>query len=449
MFAALSKYIKTATAWLTRVIRQPRDELNRWQRTVRFGYDLMRYGGEQLQHDRASQMAAALAFRSLFALLPVLVVTTIVVKGLKGTDALLVLTRDVFRTAGLNTIRLIPADGTDTDLAQPSISLAEWLEGLLSQAFQINLSAVGWIGAAVIIYAAISLMVTIENSFNSVFRAPEGRPWVRRIPLYWFVLTIGPVAAGVIWFLKGLFTHSIADLIPWATGQAIIGVGWNVFLIWLFMAAVYIYIPNTKVAIRPALVGALVASILFEIGQRFLGVYLQNAFAISHLYGSLGLVPLFMFWIYLMWMVVLFGLELSATLQRLRGRDLDDIRQHEADNNGMFDPVSIVNIMEVVARDFKAGKVSAAQQVAEEIAISERLVKTMLSRLVDEGILHRIDRDDATFSLARPPEQIELNELLEISYELIDFHPNSTFVKTMRETQRGLIGHTTLAAQPL
>ena len=60
--------------WLKRVITHPQEELTRWQMTVRFAYDLGRYGAAQLKRDRAPQMAAALSFRTLFGLLPVLVV---------------------------------------------------------------------------------------------------------------------------------------------------------------------------------------------------------------------------------------------------------------------------------------------------------------------------------------------------------------------------------------
>ena len=66
--------LESLVSWLRRVITQPFGELNRWQRAVRFGYDLGRFGARQLKHDRAQHMAAALSFRTLFSLLPVLVV---------------------------------------------------------------------------------------------------------------------------------------------------------------------------------------------------------------------------------------------------------------------------------------------------------------------------------------------------------------------------------------
>ena len=66
----IHKLTQAMIRWMSRVITQPRDELDRWQRAARFAYDLAIYGGRQLRHDRAPQMAAALAFRTLFALVP-------------------------------------------------------------------------------------------------------------------------------------------------------------------------------------------------------------------------------------------------------------------------------------------------------------------------------------------------------------------------------------------
>ncbi|MHC4142990.1 MAG: hypothetical protein ACYSUF_14380, partial [Planctomycetota bacterium] len=68
--------VKALVDWLGRIMTQPQNELNRFQKTLRFVYDLGRHGARQLQHDRAPQMAGALAFRTLFALLPVLVLGT-------------------------------------------------------------------------------------------------------------------------------------------------------------------------------------------------------------------------------------------------------------------------------------------------------------------------------------------------------------------------------------
>ena len=439
--------VQSAIVWMKRVVTQPRDELNRWQRTVRFAYDLMRHGAKQLTYDRASQMAAALAFRSLFALLPVLIVATIVVKAIKGTDAFLELTHDALAATQLADLHIIPP--ADSSVAvNETITLAQWLEGLVAQATGVNLAALGWIGFGVITYAAISLMVTIENSFNTVYRAPEGRPWVRRVPLYWFVLTISPVVMGVAWYFNSEFSSSMEQITTNNLLSSFVRVAWNVTLIWVFLFCVYVLIPNTSVAIRPAVMGALVSSILFEIGRRFLGAYLENAFAISHLYGSLGLIPLFMFWCYLMWLAVLFGLELSATLQMLPGRNLDEVRQRQASAPGLFDAASVITVLEIITERFQDGKSTASSTVADLSGLPDAVISPLLQKLVQAGLVHRVETGNDAFTLARPPEQISASELIDIGYQLIDGATaarRSPLVDRLRSAQRRLAAETTLA----
>ncbi|NIR32444.1 MAG: hypothetical protein GWN84_24695, partial [Gammaproteobacteria bacterium] len=73
-------------------------------------------------------------------------------------------------------------------------TLSAWILQLYDEAERIDLTAITWVGVVVLVYSAISLMVTIENSTNTIFRAPGGRKWSRRFPIYWTLLTLAPVA---------------------------------------------------------------------------------------------------------------------------------------------------------------------------------------------------------------------------------------------------------------
>ena len=102
----IQRVFKWTTTCLRNIITRPREELDRWQRAARFFYDLARYGAQQLRHDRASQMAGALAFRSLFALLPVFIVGMIVIKAVRGTDSFLDLAQQLFTSLNLDDVRV-------------------------------------------------------------------------------------------------------------------------------------------------------------------------------------------------------------------------------------------------------------------------------------------------------------------------------------------------------
>ena len=205
---------------------------------------------------------------------------------------------------------------------------------------------------------------------------------------------------------------------------------------WFLMFVIYLWVPNARVRIRPAMIGAFVAAILLEGGKRSLGAYMANAFSVSSLYGSLGLIPVFMFWMYLMWMFVLVGLEVAAILQVLRGRD-PRVMQSEALEN-LIDPTSILTVMTLIAGGFKQGSAFSSDDLARRSGLPFRFTTVMLERLEKRGFLHRIEQSEA-FVLARPPEQITADELMDVAYELTDdgsMHLQSSLVDTLRDAQR-------------
>ncbi len=440
----MTRRIPSAVERLGRIMTQPLDELSRFQRTLRFLYDLGRHGARQLQHDRATQMAGALAFRTLFALLPVLVLGTVLIRAFRGFDDLESKLAALFTKLGLDGFQVTGA--SETALAGGE-SISEWLLGLINQVQEINIAAIGWVGLAVVIYSAIGLMVTIEKSFNIIYRAPEGRSWARRLTIYWTVLTLGPGAIVVAMFagnwLDGFFTQKGGGW--WSLFRAAPAI-WNYLALWGVTFALYKLIPNTNVTYKPALFGALLAAVLLEVGKRTLGAYFANAVSFGQLYGSLGLIPVFMFWVYVMWLIVLFGLEVSAALQMLGGRRLEEIEASR--RTGMVDPTSVLLVMQVAARHFESSQPTTARQVTDELAIAESTVLVMFDELVNAGILHRVDREEGSVSLARPPDQISADELIELGYRMCDESEaarNSDIIRRLREAQKKLASTVTLA----
>lgn len=439
--------IRLVAGWLRHAVTEPFQELTRWQRAARFAYDLGRYGARQLQQDRAPQMAAALAFHTLFGLAPVLVVTTILVKSVRGTDAILQWLHELFVVAGLDDLRVVAVPQVGGETGGEAVTLADWLVELTGQLATINLSAIGLVGSAVIVFAAIGLMVTIENSFNTIYRASGGRQWTRRVPLYWFLLTVCPVVVGVASYVNDQFTGWIASVDTWqwllVSAQAL----WSFGLVWLFMFAVYTLVPNATVTMRPAVAGALVASLLLAAGKHTLGAFLGSAFSVNQLYGSLGLVPLFMLWVYLMWLSVLFGLQVSATLQMLRGRSLAEM-DHPGERTRLVDPTVVLTMMEEIAEQFAAGRPVTPRQLADSQALPEPTVTRIIDRFVLSGWLHRVEHPEPAVSLAKPPEQLTAHELLEAGYQLVDEGAPgrcSAFIRQLRDAQEKLAAGVTLA----
>jgi membrane protein len=239
------------------------------------------------------------------------------------------------------------------------------------------------------------------------------------VPLYWFILTISPIMIGLTSYVNQLFSSWIDSVSAWHVLLIAARYAWGFGLIWLLIVAVYALIPNSVVKLRPVCAGAFVATLLLWFGKHTFGAYLGNAFSINQLYGSLGLVPLFMFWVYLMWLAILFGLEVSAILQMLHGRSLDEMNPPVAPT-GLADPVGVLTLVEVISEQFVAGRSVTSEQLVETTALPSQTVNQVIERLIQDGWLHRVGRPEGAVSLARPLDQMKASVFLELGYEMID-----------------------------
>ncbi len=397
--------------WLRLAVTEPVGQLTSMQRSIRRGLDVLRYCTKHLGEDQAPVLAAALSFRVLFGLVPMLVVATVVTRSILQ-ERFPAFVRSAIEELGLGSVRLAPtADNATSDLGS-------WLEELVAGAGTVNLAALGWVGFAVVAFSAMWVLVTIENGFNHIYRAPSGRSWLRRLLIYWFLLTFPTALLGVFPALTGEFVSMKSMLPAWPWLLGVIDLVTGTAVIWLLLLMAYLWVPNTRVEVRPAMIGALVAAILIEAAKNLLGVYTSHALTLNRLYGSLGLIPLFMFWMYLMWVFVLFGLEISTIIQTLRGRGVE-VLSSEDRHEGLVDPAIAISVLREAGESFRRGEPVRTESIATELGLDHHLARALLNGLERQGLLARLERIDE-FQLARPLEDIGPSEALAIGFSLAD-----------------------------
>ena len=386
-----------------------------------------------LAEARATQMAAALSFRMLFGILPVLVVGTIVVKSVMGEEFPAFVTR-MIEAAGMDSVALIRPDVDDGGTT--TVPMGTWVNEMVAYAASLNLAAIGWIGVGTVAFSAIWLLVAIEESFNIVCRAPRGRSWLRRVLVYWFLLTFGPLTLGAIpWALHQAKVFMTERGLPEGVlGSSSILLGF--LLLWATVFVAYLIVPHTRMRLRPTLLGSLVAALLLEIGRRSLGAYMANAFTVSRLYGSLGLIPLFMFWVYVMWMVVLFGLQISALLQALDARG--KVRAVAALGRSGLEPALAAAVMEQIVQGFASGRHATLDSLAEACGIDLPTAQRIVDALVGAKLAIQPTPEGPVLP-ARDPGAIRADEPLEAGFLLADDGRHGAargVLRTLREAQR-------------
>ena len=457
--------------WVRRVLTNPVDELNRWQRSLRYFIDLIRHCGRQLVDDRAEEMAAALTYRTIFSLVPLLVLGLVIFRIFGGFEEM---QKTLFDFFGFTAIEYRqPDDAFDTppvteesavapgdtvvvevpDLEQerreeqeqkvredmgiepaPDVAAAEaedeareqqsrqisaqvLLTDLLAQIDNLSFTSIGVAGLMVFIYAAMTLVLAVEYDFNTIFKSPTGRPWHLRIPIYWSVITLGAGLLALSLYLTGQLVEEARELhVVWDSVVQLLSRILAFIVSWMMLFLLYLLIPNTRVRIQPALIGSLVAALLWELGKVGFQTYVSVTLPYNALYGSLGLIPLFLLWVYISWLIVLFGLELTYALQTLRGRR-SRLNAPQGDET-LLDPRWLIAMMAVIAEAFQRGKTITVEQIADGMGLPVRAVSHLVQRLVKEGMLHRVeddgDEEDPGYTLSLPPEKIQVESLLKL-----------------------------------
>jgi membrane protein len=398
-------------SYLEWLVSHPVAELSRAQRFLRFAVDLARHGARELRANDAAQMAAALTYRTIFGLVPLLMVSMLAFRLFGDMEA----AARQLQSAAYAFFNY-QVDPTRPEATEFKEVLDERLLDLMRTVSGLSFEAIGAVGALLLIWAALGLLVAFEDAANRIYRAPRGRGWATRVGVYWTVLTLGPILLLVVLYAAE-FWRGRASPLP-LVGPLFVALGRFASLGGSFLALALLYklLPNTLVRWRPALAGALVAAGLGETSKWAFGLYVSHALPYLKLYGAIGLVPLFLFWLYLNWLIVLFGLQIAFTLQAMKGRVFE-----RRDPRGALcsaDPQWLLPVVAAVARGFAAGRPVGRQELAEDLDLRLEAVAELVERLEAEGLVHQVARrgsEDVGLSLALPPDRIPLARLAELA----------------------------------
>lgn len=247
----------------------------------------------RFRSDRLPRHAAALAFSSLLALAPMAAIVFSLFSLFSGFEQLGTSFEDFIYQF------LLPAAGDD---------LRTYFQQFAGQAGKLTL-----FGLVFFLLTALVLLASIEQSFNDIWRVEQGRSMTSRLTVYWAMVSLGPFLMG------GSLTLSTYLLsLSVVAGDDIHSLGLLAlpFLLeTLAFLLLYLIMPNVRVIFIHGLVGALVASSLFELTKSLFRAYIFNYANYDVVYGALSTLPILLIWVYLSWVVALIGAELVAVLQ--------------------------------------------------------------------------------------------------------------------------------------
>jgi len=186
----------------------------------------------------------------------------------------------------------------------------------------VDLGGLGTVGAGVFVITTILALRHLEVTLNDIWGVGQSRGWARRFADYLAVLIFGPflmsaaLSLGATIQTAPLFSQ--VSSIPVIHEIYALGLEWvPVGIVAVALSFLYWFFPNTRVKIVPAVLGGVIAAILFSATQYSYVAFSVGAAKYNALFGGFAVVPLLLIWIYASWSIVLLGAEISFACQNL------------------------------------------------------------------------------------------------------------------------------------
>lgn len=412
--------------WLRRLHIGVSRHTERWSRLGPLNPRLWGACAARLHSIHAMTMSAALSYRTIFAIVPLLVLAFLVLRSVGMPEGRGSAMRQFLSASGFEQISLAgepqtssaPSTGPATTQAssEPAqVNVADALAATVGNVeSKLTVGRVGPVGVVLLIWTAITLMSTVETSLNRIFGVERSRPLARRTLLYWSVLTLGPVVLVAAEYIGGR-AHDTFIGAPGAkqvlamlgkAGPAIVGI--------VLLGLLYKLMPNTRVRLLAAMGGAFVAVPIWLIAKWGFSLYITHVVAKGNIYGAMGLLPLFLFWLDLSWLIFLFGAELTNSSGNLA-------RLHAIARSAKMPlgPSDLLAAALAVAKPYLAGSGPVSlPHVSQSLGLSDELTRRLLHRLIRMGVLATAVNphgESHNYVLARPPEKIAISEVLELA----------------------------------
>ena len=320
------------------------------------------------------QIASSLTFTSLLAIVPMVTIAVTVIAAFPVFGEV---------TAALQAFilqNLVPASAE---------SVASY-----TQQFSTNAAKLTAVGIGFLVVTSIMLLLTIDRAFNDIWRVKRARPVVQRIFVYWTLITIGPVLIGASLTLTSWLVGQAVGFVRGLPGAGVVLLSTvPIVLTSIALALLYVAMPNRRIALRDAIIGGVIGGVAFELMKRGFALYVSYFPTYTLVYGAFATVPVFLLWVYLSWLVVIFGAVIVAALPEWREAAG---QRHPVPGSDFFDALQILKIL------WRAHHTGAPVTLSELLGAAtvrienvERILDTMVAagwvrRTVPNGwVLHR------------------------------------------------------------
>jgi membrane protein len=278
----------------------------------------------------------------------------------------------------------------------------------------------GIVGVLALLVIVVLLFTSVEKTFNDIWGVRRGRNWLTRIIYYWAVITVGALVffTSLTLFSAGTLADAYIAQLPFrhelATVYTLMLRSFSALLLIVILTLFYRLIPNTRVKWWAALIGAVIVTGLLFLNNYLAFLYFRNVVSTNKLYGALGILPILMLGLYVFWLFVLVGGQITYAVQNLHYRS-SQTAWHSL-NHATRESMSLLVLL-LVARRFKVcAPAYSVTELSHVIRVPSQILNESLNRLCDLQLISELppgdgaDPTDHRYQPARPLDKITLHD---------------------------------------
>lgn len=334
--------------------------------------------------DRLANKASALTYSTLLAIVPILAVLFAIARGF-GVDTLME-----------NQVRLGFGGNAETIEA-----ILSFVDSYLSQT---KGGVFIGVGLVMLLGTVINLVSDIELTFNRIWQIKKARSMYRKVTDYFSMLLLMPIlivfSGGLSLFMTTILKQ-MNDFVLLAPVMKFLVRLIPFVLTWFMFTGLYIFMPNTKVKLKHALIAGILAGSAY---QAFQYLYINSQLWVSKynaIYGSFAALPLFLLWLQISWTICLFGAELTYAGQNIQNYSFDQDTRNISRRYRDFIAILITSF---IAKRFEQNQPPyTATQIAAEHHIPIRLTHQILYQLQEVNLIHEVVTDQKSEEIGYQP----------------------------------------------
>jgi membrane protein len=395
---------------LKELLSTPTTQLGKAGRFAVFQIKLWSHCIRLLKKNNAGRQAAALSYHTIFGIVPLAIVALLIFQLFPAySDIGEKLKNFVYDQANFSAFESSAPGVEDT---RQTIALTEHLDEIVGKFFAgVNKGSITLFSVVIVIWAALSLLSTIERTFNNIWHVTRGRNFLNRIINYWTILTLGPLLLGLGVYASAQYATLARLQKTLLTYIAPTVVSYIVAIVAFFF--LYFVLPNTKVQTKAAIWGAAVAALVWIAAKSIFGYCVTELRLYSTVYGVMALVPMTVLWIYITWLTVLFGLQLTFTTQYLRSLDAAEISAaKKTEECFIANDLTAINIVREIAAAFEANQAPVPPEViCGKLDIPPEFGDKILGHLVNRKLIAKTSEPKVGFLPVKDPANIRLSDI--------------------------------------